>query len=74
MEGILDGKSILINHTHPKGTTFASEGDLKLLNSIENSGSPQRSSEIIPIGEKETVRFNKAGDKTTDKNKSLKNR
>ncbi|MEM0578781.1 RHS repeat domain-containing protein, partial [Flavobacterium polysaccharolyticum] len=73
IQGILDGKSILINHTHPAGSSIASKADLKLLENIENSGSPQRSSEIIPIGKKETSRFNKSGENTTDKNRRLKN-
>jgi len=72
MEGILDGKSILINHTHPAGSSIASKADMKLLENIENSGSPQRSSEIIPIGKKETSRFNQSGENTTDKNRRLK--
>lgn len=68
----MDKNTILINHTHPGGTPFASKADRSLLEQLENSGSPQRSSEIIPSGSKKSTRFNKDGSNTTDKNKSLK--
>ena len=72
INGVLDGNSILINHTHPAGTPFASPADRKLLDNIEKSGSPQRSSEIIPVGRDKNTRFNKNGKNTTDKNESVK--
>ena len=55
------GKDImLINHTHPGRTAYPSEKDMELLEQYQFLGSPQRSSEIIPIG-KENVRFNTNG-------------
>jgi hypothetical protein len=52
----IDKDTILVNHTHPGGAAFASEGDIKVLNALKKVGSPQRSSEIIPLG-KAPVRF-----------------
>ena len=52
---------ILINHTHPSGTAYPSKKDKNLLRLLESSGSPQRTSEIIPIGITKTVRFGKDG-------------
>lgn len=51
---------MLINHTHPGGTASPSQADRELLISLSLSGSPQRSSSIIPIG-KQTVRFTSKG-------------
>ena len=48
---------MLINHTHPGGMANPSGADIKLLIQYQQSGSPQRSSEIIPIN-KESIRFN----------------
>ena len=52
---------ILINHTHPSGTAYPSSKDKNLLQLLERSGSPQRTSEIIPIGNTKTIRFGKDG-------------
>ena len=51
---------MLINHTHPGGTASPSSADKLLLGRYQQLGSPQRSSEIIPIG-KENIRFNTTG-------------
>ena len=48
---------MLINHTHPSGTPYPSGLDMKLLTKYQQLGSPQRSSEIIPIG-KGNIKFN----------------
>lgn len=56
----IDKFTILINHTHPKGTCFPSDADMQLLKRLEILGSPQRSSQIIPIG-KDSIRFDKNG-------------
>lgn len=51
---------MLINHTHPGGTAYPSNQDKILLKRYQQIGSPQCSSEIIPVG-KNTIRFNKNG-------------
>ena len=51
---------MLINHTHPSGTARPSGMDIKLLGQYQQVGSPQLSSEIIPIG-KNNIRFNTKG-------------
>ncbi|MCT4638331.1 MAG: hypothetical protein N4A72_11555, partial [Bacteroidales bacterium] len=51
---------IIINHTHPSGTLFASPDDRELLKLMESLGSPQRSSIVIPSNGK-AHRFNKHG-------------
>ena len=48
----LSGKTILISHTHPKGTESASKKDLKLLQLLNRLGSPQNTSTIYPTGKK----------------------
>lgn len=48
---------MLINHTHPDGTAYPSSKDKILLGKYQQLGSPQQSSEIIPI-RKENIRFN----------------
>ncbi|MDT0140819.1 LysM peptidoglycan-binding domain-containing protein [Acidovorax sp. PRC11] len=49
---------MLIYHTHPGGTPWASPQDMNLMRSLEAIGSPQRSSQIVPVG-KDVVRFSK---------------
>ena len=51
---------MLINHTHPGGTDEPSTEDKELLISLALSGSPQKTSSIIPIG-KTTIRFTLKG-------------
>lgn len=46
--------------THPAGTAYPSSADMSLLNRLRRLGSPQKSSQIIPIG-KDTIRFNVDG-------------
>lgn len=48
---------MLINHTHPKGTAYPNAADQRLLQDLQRIGSPQRVSEIIPIGKERTVFF-----------------
>jgi hypothetical protein len=46
----------LISHTHPGGTAYASSADMRLLDVLQSTGSPQQSSEIVlPSGQ--TFRF-----------------
>lgn len=52
---------IAIYHTHPKGSVGASDADRRVMKLLEEYGSPQRSSQIIPIGGDGTARFNKNG-------------
>lgn len=42
--------SILIYHTHPSGTPWASAADRAVMDALAAAGSPQRSSCIIPVG------------------------
>jgi len=51
---------MLIYHTHPGGTPFASQADMDLLDLLKAFGSPQRSSQIVPVG-KPPVRFGPSG-------------
>ncbi len=53
----IDKDVILINHTHPGGTAAASPADRRVLQYLADSGSPQRSSEIIPVGKNYTIKF-----------------
>jgi RHS repeat-associated protein len=39
-----------IYHTHPEGSSFASRADRGVLELLEAAGSPQRSSQIVPVG------------------------
>ncbi|NFA41511.1 hypothetical protein EXM65_02680 [Clostridium botulinum] len=57
----IDKDSMLIYHTHPAGSGFASDGDRNVLTRLMESGSPQRSSQIIPIGSDEITRFDMEG-------------
>ena len=52
----LSGKTILISHTHPRGTAFASNQDKRLLRLLNILGSPQNTSTIYPVGKK-PIRF-----------------
>ncbi|WP_213507886.1 peptidoglycan-binding domain-containing protein [Paenibacillus faecis] len=55
------GKNIiLISHTHPRGTARPSPDDLILMELLEQAGSPQRTSQIVPVG-KDPVYFDKNG-------------
>ena len=47
---------MLINHSHPKGTEYASTGDMKVMSILKKLGSPQNTSEIYPVGKKK-VKF-----------------
>lgn len=53
-------KFMLINHTHPGGTAEPSPEDKDLLISLALSGSPQKSSSILPLG-KTPIRFTSKG-------------
>lgn len=53
-------KTILINHTHPGGTPYPSDKDLKMMEFLTQMGSPQKTSCIVPVGKK-TVKFTKKG-------------
>lgn len=59
---LVNKNTILINHTHPGGTSYPSTRDLKLMALYAQVGSPQRTSSIIPRG-KESVRFTSKGKK-----------
>ena len=43
---------MLINHTHPKGTPYASDKDMRLMSYLKQLGSPQKTSTIYPVGKK----------------------
>ena len=49
---------MLINHSHPKGTEYASTGDMKVMSILKKLGSPQNTSEIYPVGKKK-VKFDR---------------
>ena len=51
---------MLIYHSHPGGTAWASPEDMNLLDALRQVGSPQRSSQIVPVG-KDVVRFGPKG-------------
>ena len=51
---------MLIYHTHPGGTPYASPADMRLLDVLRSVGSPQQSSQIVPVG-KPVVRFGPQG-------------
>jgi hypothetical protein len=51
---------MLIYHSHPGGTPYASSADMRLLDLLKSVGSPQRSSQIVPVG-KPVVRFGPQG-------------
>ncbi len=50
-----------INHTHPKGTAYPSTADKNVLKILKLQGSPQKISEIIPIGKEKTVKYGMDG-------------
>jgi len=50
----------------PKGSIGASGGDRNVMKELKRVGSPQRSSQIIPIGGDGTARFNRDGTYTTN--------
>jgi hypothetical protein len=52
----LEADRMVIYHTHPSGTAFASQADMDMLKLFQQVGSPQRSSQIVPVG-KDVVRF-----------------
>ncbi|OQS43057.1 hypothetical protein, partial [Chromobacterium haemolyticum] len=56
----ISANEMLIYHTHPGGTAFASQADMDVLNLLKLAGSPQRSSQIVPVG-KDVVRFGPKG-------------
>jgi hypothetical protein len=56
----VSANEMLIYHTHPGGTSFASQADMDVLELLKLAGSPQRSSQIVPVG-KEVVRFGPKG-------------
>lgn len=47
-----NGDNILLNHTHPRGTPFASDPDINWLKTSIRHGSPQVKSVILPQGKK----------------------
>lgn len=56
----VNNNTVLINHTHPRGTARPSEADKRLMALIKQVGSPQKTSRIIPIGKK-PVKFTSKG-------------
>lgn len=54
----LQADSMLIYHTHPFGTPWASEADMNLMKYLQDIGSPQRTSQIVPVG-KDVIEFAK---------------
>ncbi|MDN4620976.1 pre-toxin TG domain-containing protein [Paenibacillus sp. PsM32] len=56
-----DKSSMLIYHTHPAGSPFSSKTDRLLLEKLKKNGSPQNSSQIVPLGREDVIRFYKDG-------------
>jgi hypothetical protein len=56
----ISADEMLIYHTHPGGTSFASQADMDVLDLLKLAGSPQRSSQIVPVG-KDVVRCGPKG-------------
>jgi len=56
----VNSNTVLINHTHPGGTASPSRKDLILMSLIQQAGSPQRTSSIIPKGKK-SIKFTSKG-------------
>jgi len=54
----LSGNTILISHTHPKGTSYASKEDMIVLSMLKRKGSPQNTSTIYPVG-KPAIKYDK---------------
>lgn len=52
----LEADIILIYHTHPGGTNAVSKADQDILAFLQSLGSPQRSSQIVPVCKK-VIRF-----------------
>ncbi|MFI0712839.1 putative T7SS-secreted protein [Streptomyces inhibens] len=46
----IEADRMFINHTHPAGTARPSNPDRALMGLLEDIGSPQRISEVIPVG------------------------
>jgi len=61
----LEADIIFISHTHPGGTRVASQADKDFLKALELLGSPQRTSEIVPVGGK-PFKFNKNRSRLND--------
>ena len=53
----LEADRMLITHTHPRGRAYASSGDRDVMKYLENLGSPQRTSQVIPVGRGFVIRF-----------------
>jgi len=53
----LERDRMLIYHTHPGGTPYASQGDMDIMGRLRSIGSPQRSSQVVPAGSGRAVRF-----------------
>lgn len=47
-----NGENILLNHTHPGGTAYASDPDMNWLRFSISKGSPQVKSVILPQGKR----------------------
>ena len=56
----VNGRTMLINHTHPNGTAYPSKQDMKLMALYAQLGSPQVTSAIIPSNKK-TITFTSKG-------------
>jgi len=56
-----DKSSMLIYHTHSAGSPFSSKTDRLLLEKLKKNGSPQNSSQIVPLGREDVIRFYKDG-------------
>lgn len=61
----MEADRMLISHTHPGGTAWASQPDKAVLRHLREIGSPQRSSVVIPVGKGIQVRFNEYQDRVT---------
>ncbi|TVZ95332.1 putative T7SS-secreted protein [Streptomyces sp. BK340] len=55
----LEPDSMFIYHTHPGGTPWPSTGDRNVMAALEAIGSPQRTSEVIPVGSGAAIPYTK---------------
>jgi hypothetical protein len=53
----IEADRMWIYHTHPGGTPYGSSADIEVLSQLKDAGSPQRSSQVIPVGKSNSVRF-----------------
>ncbi|MCX5450971.1 putative T7SS-secreted protein [Streptomyces libani] len=53
----VEADRMFINHTHPRGSARPSDPDRALMGLLEDVGSPQRTSEVIPVGSGKAIPY-----------------